>query len=498
MLKPLRALLTDRRRARSLAVASVTLAAAGIVLVRAPKPSHGGPRSPVLAQDIASPPSAPGSSRAPSVSFATGALHGRVAMAQGAVAPYGLSHVYAEIRVEADAASDREVQRPVAMALVLDISGSMSGEKIEQARSSVLSLVDQMRDDDRIALVTYSDTARIVQPLARVADVRQRLHAIVPAIGIEGGTNIPAGLAAGAGSLESVPPSFAQRIVLVSDGQDTSGQPLDRTAARVRERAEQGVTLSALGVGADYDERFMSRMADAGRGNYEFLRQGSQLRAFLTRELNEATRTTVDNARVAIRLPAGWSLARGYGAEVRSDGRELTVPVGSMYAGEARRLVLDLVVNPTLAQGSHGRGSAGALSARVDYDDLRSSAPVGREIGQLAMAVAPTRGDANASRDAAVFAEAEGTVIAARQADAVVAWRSGNRAEAAAIARQNLATLHALQAAAPTPTRAAQISAYDRDRTAFDGMAAGSEEGRAYGLRSNAIHRRALRSSTAY
>lgn len=497
MLKSLRPLLADRRRARALAAASVTLAAAGIVLLRAPGPSTAAPVSvPTNNSTVVS------STRSPhgamSARFTLPKLHGRIAMAQGSVAPDGPQHVYAEVRVTADEARGALPPRPVAMAVVLDVSGSMDGEKIQQARNSVLSLVDQMRDEDRVALVTYSDSARVVQPLARVADVRQRLHGIVPGIGIEGGTNIPAGLQAGASALELAPQSFVRRVVLVSDGQDTSGQPLERTATAVRTRADVGVTLSALGVGADYDERFMSRVADAGRGNYEFLRDGAQLRAFLSRELNQAARTTVERAFAELVLPEGWRLARAYGTEAEVRDRTVRLPVGALFAGDERRLVVDLEVDPRAAQVAHGSGLAGALHARVGYSDVAAQIDPVANLGALALNVAATRAEADASRDATVFAEAEGTVIAARQAEAVVAWREGDTGRARAMAQANVAALNALQAAAPSPARAAQIRAYDRDEAAFGSLSAASESGRAYGLQSNAVHRRALRTSAAY
>lgn len=496
MLKSLRPLLADRRRARSLAAASVTLAAAGIVLIRAPEATTAAPIGPAVVTQTVTP--ARTAQGAASARFALPKLHGRVAMAQGAVGPDGLQHVYAEVRVNAVDTRDQAPSRPVAMAVVLDVSGSMDGEKIQQARNSVLSLVDQMRDDDRIALVTYSDSARVVQPLARVADVRQRLHSVVPGIAIEGGTNIPAGLQAGASALEYAPDSLVRRVVLVSDGQDTSGQPLERTAGTVRTRADLGVTLSALGVGADYDERFMSRMADAGRGNYEFLRDGAQLRTFLARELDQAARTTVERAFAEVVLPEGWRLSRAFGTEAEVRGRVVRLPVGALFAGDSRRLVLDLEVDPQAAQAAHGAGRAGAMSARAGYYDVRASADRVADLGALALGVASSAREAVASRDLAVFSEAEGTVIAARQADAVVAWREGDTARATAIARQNVAALQQLQAAAPSPARAAQIRAYDRDEAAFNSLSAASESGRAYGLGSNAVHRRALRSALAY
>jgi hypothetical protein len=206
----------------------------------------------------------------------------------------------------------------------------------------------------------------------------------------------------------------------------------------------------------------------------------------------------VERAYVNLTLPEGWRLARGYGSEVAAFGRSVNVPVGALFAGEERRLVLDLVVDPAQAQRAHGDGHAGAVVARLGYHDVRSNAPSTHDLGALAMGVARSDADALASRDVVVFAEAEGTVIAARQADAVVAWRTGNAGEAASIAQRNLRALRALQAAAPSPARAAQIRAYDEDNTAFNTVSGASEEGRAYGLRSNAVHRRAQRSAAAY
>jgi len=406
-----------------------------------------------------------------------------------------VGQVFAEVRVAADQATGGEA-RPVAFAMVLDVSGSMSGDKIVQARQSVLDVIDRMRDNDQIALVTYSDTARVVQPLARVGSVRQRLHLVVPTLGIEGGTNIPAGLAAGVATLAEAPASHVHRVVLMSDGRDGSGQSLDQIAQSARSRADLGVTLSSLGIGSDYDEAFMSRLADAGRGNYEFLRDGAQLRAFLARELQQSAQTRAELATVHVSLPQGWSLARAYGAEVGHDGDGVHLPVGALYAGEERRIVLDLRIDTAHAAAA-GQG-LGALGAQVTYRAFGSPSATTLRVPGLALARAASPGEALASRDEAVHAEATSTVLAARQSEAVVAWREGRGHEADGIMQQNLDQLRVLQAAAPTQGRAAQIARYDRDRAAVNTMAPTSAAGMAWGMESNVMHRRAQRSSNAY
>jgi Ca-activated chloride channel family protein len=283
-------------------------------------------------------------------------------------------------------------------------------------------------------------------------------------------------------------------VVLMSDGRDCSNRDLETIAQDVRTKADQGVTLSSLGVGADYDEHYMSRLADAGRGNYEFMRDGAQMRAFLSRELQQATRTTVERAVAEVTLPMGWRLTRAYGCEPVVNGRTVRLPVGALFAGDERRLVLDLAVDAPAA----GNTSAGSLDATVEWHAVAERRDVSVHAGALALAVVATEAEAVATRDAAVQGEAESTVIAARQFDAVNAWRDGRVAEAQAVSQQNLMQLQRIQAAAPSAERAAQIAQFQSDSTNFAHTVPTSESGRAYGLGANARHRAAQRSSLAY
>ncbi|MEZ4405003.1 MAG: VWA domain-containing protein [Polyangiales bacterium] len=480
-----------RRHASALAVGCVALAAGGIVLLRAP---HGGVAAPHEgpAVTVTTPPSQ-GSGPTRAV-FGDAFVRGRVALSQGAVARRGDHALYAEVRVAARDFDGEQPRRPVALALVLDVSGSMSGEKIIQARNAVLDTVARMRDDDRIALVTYSDGAQVVQPLARVGDVRARLQTTVPTIQTIAGTNIPEGLRAGADALSEAPDSLARRVVLISDGRDGSGQSLDLISQGVRLRADNGATLSSLGVGADYDEAFMTRLADAGRGNYEFLRNGAQLRAFLSRELEQTQRTRVDRAVAELDLPAGVTLDRAFGAEAEVHGSTVRLPVGALAAGEERRMVVALRVEPAVAADGvslHSHVAYRALSTR----EARELTP-----GALALRVVDSDAQASASRDLEVWAEAESTAAAARQHDAVAAWQQGRVEEAQRLATTNVANLQRIEREAPAaaPMASAQLRQINRDSVAFGSLSAGSEAGRAYGLGANALHRRATRSSMSY
>jgi Ca-activated chloride channel family protein len=473
-------------QARALAAGAVALSAAGIVLLRAEREVHSAGNTSIGASV--------GASGAPRAEFRGPAAHGHIALSQGAITRDGEQHLLAELRITADALGTPHAARPVAMAVVLDVSGSMSGEKLEQARASVLQLVERMRDTDEISLVTYSDNARVVQPLAPLSQVRAALRRTIPTLQIEGGTNIPAGLATGAESLAAARSGLVRRVVLVSDGQDTSGRPLEGVRTEVRHRADQGVTVSTLGIGTDYSESYMTALADAGRGNYEFLRHGSDLASFLSRELRQANSTTIERAVAQLDLPPGWRLDRAIGSEPEGRAGTVTLPIGALFAGDERRIVLDLVAPSSPAGSSH------SFAIRANWNAVTTGQSVRVGDGRLAVRVVGSEAEAVASRDVTVFAEAQSALLAVRQQEAVEAWRRGDSAGAQRIAAANRSALRALSESAPAaaPALARQSAAYAAEEQAFHSLSSASDEGRAFGLSANARHRAARMRAAAY
>src|SRR5687767_14823311 len=133
------------RRGYAMSLAAVALAVGAIVLLRAPSGSaadgpFGGGDGPTFREN--------GPTRA---SFNGPSLSGRFAISQGAVLAGGPRRLLAELRLQAaDDGGGPAVRTPVAIAIVIDTSGSMAGDKIVQARDSLLAVVERMHDDDRV------------------------------------------------------------------------------------------------------------------------------------------------------------------------------------------------------------------------------------------------------------------------------------------------------------------------------------------------------------
>lgn len=390
-----------------------------------------------------------------------------------------LAHGNRIARMEVTLNADGTVteRTPIAMAIVVDTSGSMSGEKIQQAQNAVLQTVERMNDQDQLAIVAYNSSARMVVPFGAVGTRRALIRSSVLQMGAGGGTQIPNGMALGYQALEEAPTRFARRIVLLSDGIDGSGIGAPGAKSRAQTYRHAGVTTSALGIGLDYDETFLMAVAEGGRGEYAFLANGSELNAFLSRELNRASNTVADAIAVNVNLPAGFSLVRALGSSVEGN----RVPIGPMSAGEQRRVTLEI---QTLAADP---GAMPAVELVMSY--RKSELSFASATLPLQLSAVATQTEADASRVADVFARAEASRLEIDQQRAITLWQNGDRAGASQLAQGNAAALRELEALAPSPALTNQIAEVERDSERFQNVAPASAAGRSFRLRSNSRRR---------
>jgi Ca-activated chloride channel family protein len=445
---------------RGLAAALVVLSTGGLVLARTPTPggSLAGPEARVTL--------AGGSNAA---SFAGPGVHGRFALSHTAVLEGGERRVFAELDVAADAAAQKVARAPLSMAIALDTSGSMAGEKIDEAKRAAIRMIRDMRDDDEIAFVHYDSNPVLVQPLARVGKVREALIARVQGLEAGGGTNIPPALELAMRELAEAGKGRVRRVVLASDGLDSTRTLAERYA---KESAEKGVTVSSMGIGLDFDEAYMGGVAKAGHGNFGFVKDAASLATFLHRELEETATTTAENLTAKIRLPDGARLVQASGCDARQLGREVELSVGSLFAGDERRVIVELAV--TVAAGQ-----------TESFDGSVAWAPVGGDTATARFAGVAITGtnDAlavEAGRDGAVLANATSVIASAREIQAAEAYQRGDKAGAQALIDQNMRDLAAAATAAPAaaPRLMAQRRAYEGDQHAFAAPPA-SDVGRA-------------------
>ncbi|MER6270655.1 von Willebrand factor type A domain-containing protein [Streptomyces sp900105755] len=168
-------------------------------------------------------------------------------------------------------ATDAGERPPAALTFVIDVSGSM-GEpgRLDLAKKSLDTMTDRLRDDDSVALVTFSEHAETDLPMTRLGGHRAEIHDAVDRLAPLSSTNLGEGVETGyATAVEGLRKNATNRVVLISDALANDGET-DPNAILRRidgDRREYGITLFGVGVGSDYGDALMERLADKGDGH---------------------------------------------------------------------------------------------------------------------------------------------------------------------------------------------------------------------------------------
>ncbi len=160
---------------------------------------------------------------------------------------------------------------------VVDVSGSMSGEKIAQARRALTQLLGTLGPDDRFRLIAFSSTVRTYRPDWTTATAREITSAStwIDALTAEGGTNI-------SGALEeafrvTTPEPRLPIILFMTDGLPSVGERNPEQIARDAERARGRARIFAVGVGHDVNTYLLDRLGVAGRGVAQYVQPGEDV-----------------------------------------------------------------------------------------------------------------------------------------------------------------------------------------------------------------------------
>ncbi len=279
----------------------------------------------------------------------------------------------------------RGVERPVNLALVIDRSGSMSGQKIADARVAAAQMVDLLREGDRVAIVSYSDGvhANVPSVVIEGAADREGVKDAIRRIGSSGSTNLSGGLIEGHAQVRAhLDSDKVNRVILISDGLANRGVTAVPALNRIaREASQEGIVTSTLGLGADYHEDLMTAVADHGGGAYYFAAESSEIAGILAGEVSQMMATVARQGTLELTLPEGISIDEVFGYAWQQEGPTAIVRLGDVFAGQSRALLLRL-----RAPKKAGSFALGALG--VAYQDMNASE---RRMASAELSVVVTR-----------------------------------------------------------------------------------------------------------
>lgn len=326
---------------------------------------------------------------------------------------------------------------PLNLALVLDRSGSMSDAgKIDYLKRAAKLAVDRLGENDTLSIVEYDDQITLLRAAARVGNTSE-IKRMIDALEPRGSTNLTGGMMRGVEEVSRAMDGPADRqgtitrVILMSDGLANTGVTNPTEIARlVRDAKRDGVRISAIGLGRDYDEDLMQAIAENGGGRYYYVESPTQIARMFQEELSTLFDTCASDIELQFRGSAVIKKVEVVGYDDAPGGRDAKRALEDIYKGEKRSVLLRLEV----AAPASGQTDLGQIVLSYKTAKTRQA----RSFSQnLSVTVSSDRAAVDRARNAdatveATLAEAERT----HQAQ-VKLFEQGRRAEA----QQNLTAM---------------------------------------------------------
>lgn len=351
---------------------------------------------------------------------------------------YESSQVYASVKIAAREFVS-EARAPLNIALVIDRSGSMAGDKIAQAREAAKRLVNTLGPQDRLSIVSYSSDVRVDVPSLPVTGAnRASFMRAIDALSPDGFTYLSGGYMKGCELVSNtIQEGSINRVLLMSDGQANRGvtdiSALERVASTCLER---GVSLTTIGLGLDYNETLMTQMARAGAGNYHFVDDERAMARVFEQEAKGLSSTVARNTKLRIELAPGVEMLKLHGYKYSVKGNTVTVPLSEFISKQHKDILLRLAVS---AQES---GQRPVLSMRLTYEDLLNAKKVSTR-ASLATLVSADQEVVVSNVKKDVISHAQKVEVAATMDQAMVEYERGNAKQAAAMIERQQAQTNA-------------------------------------------------------
>jgi len=193
---------------------------------------------------------------------------------------YLLTEIFPAPPTQSNDESTKKNTASLNLTLVLDQSNSMKdGNRIERVKVAAQQIIDQMSENDILSLIVFNDRASVIIPATRVED-KAALRARVSMIRASGGTEIYQGLEAGYKESKTyLSPMMINHIILLTDGHTYGDQ--EQCIALAEEAREDGIRISAMGIGSDWNDDFLDELVSKTGGGSEYIRSSDLVIKFL-------------------------------------------------------------------------------------------------------------------------------------------------------------------------------------------------------------------------
>ncbi|WP_228557077.1 VWA domain-containing protein, partial [Myxococcus sp. AB025B] len=250
-------------------------------------------------------------------------------------------------------------RKPAHLTFLVDVSGSMqSPDRLPLAKRALRMLVDQLRDGDTVALVTYASAVRRVLPPTGM-EHKARIHAALEDLTAGGSTAMGSGIQlAYQEAMKTLDGESVSRVVILSDGDANVGSTSHEEILKtIRGHVKEGITVTTVGFGmGNYQDTMMEQLADQGNGNHHYVDSLMAARRIFVEQLGGTLEVIAKDVKLQVEFdPKQVSRYRLVGYENRDiadeDFRNDRVDAGELGSGHSVTALYELELMPGAGEG---------------------------------------------------------------------------------------------------------------------------------------------------
>jgi len=248
---------------------------------------------------------------------------------------------------------------------VLDVSGSMQGDKISQVQDATRFIIEQTTPKDRLSIVSFNSNASRVLRLRKMSpEGKNDATMSTLRLSTGGGTSIAAGLDMALSVMEQRRQrNMVSAILLLTDGQD--GSTRSQIPELVRRAAQANVSIYAFGFGQDHDAALLSEISEEAHTPFTFVEDTEKIREAFAGTVGGLTSIVAQKVELTLKCRVPLKTVHTAFPVQQTSSTEATITIADMFASERRNILVELVVP------ADGAGQAVLLEASARYLDLK-------------------------------------------------------------------------------------------------------------------------------
>lgn len=262
---------------------------------------------------------------------------------------------------------DSATVRPaVNVALVLDKSGSMSGEKIVKAREAAIAAIERLGPNDIVSIITFDTTVNVLVPATKLTD-KDAMRAAIMQISAGGNTALFGGVSKGAEEIRKFfDKNRVNRVILLTDGQANVGPSSPAEVASLgASLKKENISVTTLGMGSDYNEDLLVQLAAKSDGNHAYIKSPNDAVRVFNSEFAEVLTVVAQEVCVKVQCAEGIRPVRVLGREAEIAGQTVYVQLQQLYSNQEKFLMLEVEI----PAGEEGRNREVA-TVSVNYANM--------------------------------------------------------------------------------------------------------------------------------